>query len=131
MRILISGACGYIGSVLSIYLIKNNIDFVGIDNLSNSKTKFFPHTKKLYIGDISNKKLLKKIDKEFSPDCIIHLAASISVEESEKNKKFYYQNNFIKSKIFFNFFKLKIKTFFFASTAAIYSNKANIKKIIN
>jgi UDP-glucose 4-epimerase len=128
MRILISGACGYIGSVLLIYLLKNNIDFAGIDNLSNSKKKFFPKQKKLYIGDISNKKLLKKIYQEFLPDTIIHLAASISVEESEKNKKFYNENNFVKSKIFYNFFKLKIKNFFFASTAAIYSNKPNIKK---
>lgn len=128
MKILLTGACGYIGSVLSYHLIKNKIDFAGVDNLSNSSISSFPKSKKLYIGDISDKKLLKNIYNEYSPDGIIHLAASISVAESEKKKFFYYKNNFLKSKIFFDYFKnKKIKLFFFSSTAAVYEGSPNIK----
>ena len=64
--------------------------------IKNAKNSPINTSKKLYIGDISDKKLLKKIYNEYSPDGIIHLAASISVAESEKKKSFYYKNNFLK-----------------------------------
>lgn len=128
MRVLLTGACGYIGSVLSLYLSKNNIKFVGVDNLSNSSKDSFPKNQKLYLGDFSNENLLKKIFLEFDPNVIIHLAASISVEESEIKKKKYLNNNYLKSKKMFNFLKKKkISAFFFSSTAAVYSNSDNIK----
>ena len=50
MKILISGGCGYIGSVLCNLLFKKNISFAVIDNLSNSTKKFLPLKTKFYYG---------------------------------------------------------------------------------
>ena len=37
MKVLVTGGCGYIGSHTTTLLLKENIDVVIIDNLSNSK----------------------------------------------------------------------------------------------
>jgi len=128
-RLLISGGAGYIGSVLSHHLKKNNISFIILDNKKKVDPNFFPKKTILYRGDISNQILLEKIYTEFKPTHIVHLAAKISVMESEQNKAKYKLNNIIKSKIFINFFiRKKIKNFLFSSSAAVYSNSINAKK---
>jgi UDP-glucose 4-epimerase len=130
MRILISGGAGYIGGVLSYYLYDRNINFAVIDNLSTSVKKNLPPNSIFYKGNIKNINLLKKILIKFKPTHIIHLAASLDVAESELNKKKYYINNIINSKIFLKFFiKHNVKNFIFASTAAVYSKNSLKKKI--
>ena len=128
MKVLITGACGYIGGALSYYLEKNSISFVGIDDLSNSTKKNFSKSGKLYIGNINNKNFLEKILNKFEPTHIIHLAASSDVSQSEKNKKKYLQNNYENSKIIFDLTKKKKITFLFASSAAVYSPSFKAKK---
>jgi UDP-glucose 4-epimerase len=128
-RLLISGGAGYIGSVLSHHLKKNSIPFIILDYKKKVDPNFFPKKSILYRGDISNQILLEKIYTEFKPTHIVHLAAKISVMESEQNKAEYKLNNIIKSKIFISFFiRKKIKNFLFSSSAAVYSNNINVKK---
>ena len=116
MRILISGGAGYIGGVLSNYLNDKKIKFAVIDNLSSSIKKNLPKKTIFYKGCISDLKILKKIDKKFAPTHIVHLAASIDV------------NNIVNSKIFLQFFlKRNVKNFIFASTAAVYKNSSQNK----
>jgi UDP-glucose 4-epimerase len=128
-RILISGGVGYIGSVLSNALFDKKISFAIIDNLSNSKKNFINKNFLLYKANINNLLVLNKIYKEFNPTHIIHLAASIDVNESEINKIKYFRNNVSNSKKFINFFISKnVKNFLFASSAAVYNNSCNKKK---
>ena len=98
MKILISGGCGYIGSVLCHLLSREKINYAVIDNLTNSSVKNLPKNSNFYYGSIQNINVLKKIYKEFNPTHIIHLAASIDVNESEKKKKKYFKNNVLNSK---------------------------------
>jgi len=69
-KILITGASGYIGSCLFIYLIKKNFDVYGLDKkqLSIKKLK-----NRFYHGNLNNKKFLNKIISFLNPDFIIHL----------------------------------------------------------
>jgi len=122
VRVLISGGTGYIGTVLCNYLNDYKINFAVIDNLSNSSLKFFNKKFILYESNINNISVLKKIYKEFRPTHIVHLAASIDVNESEVNKKKYYVNNVLNSKKFINFFvRKKIKNFIFSFTVTFYN----------
>ena len=128
MKVLISGGCGYIGSVLCHLLSKKKIEYAVLDNLSNSSTNYLPKNTIFYFGSIQNQNILKKISREFTPTHIIHLAASIDVNESEKRKNKYFKNNVAYSKKFLNYFISKgIKNIFFSSTAAVYAyNKSKI-----
>ena len=128
VRVLISGGAGYIGSILSLYLHDRKINFAVIDDLSNSSLKFFGKNFIFYKGNINNTSVLKKIYQEFRPTHIVHLAASIDVNESEIKRKKYYNNNVISSKKFINFFiNKKIKNFIFSSTAAVYNSNSDKK----
>jgi len=53
--ILITGSTGYIGSHISLYFEKNNIKFIGIDNLSYSYKSNVANNQKHFFIDISNK----------------------------------------------------------------------------
>lgn len=126
MRILISGGAGYIGSVLSYSLLDKKIKYAVIDNLCTSKKENLPKGTIFYKACISNIKFLSKIYRDFKPTHIIHLAASLDARESEVNKKKYFKNNILNSKIFLNYFINKnVKNYIFASTAAVYNKKKN------
>ena len=113
MNTLITGGAGYIGSTVSNYLIDRGHQVTIIDNLST----FF----KL---DISDTKKIEKVFYKKKFDVVFHFAAFINNEESIKNPKKYYQNNFLKGKIFFeNCMKNKVNKFVYSSTAAVYGNK--------
>ena len=108
-KILITGNSGYIGSHLSKLLLKNNsLKLHGLDKVP-SKIKL----NNQYAQDIS---LDTKwyIDEEY--DCVIHLAAEVSVSRSVNNPILYYQTNTIGT---LNVLKnIKTKRFVHASTGS-------------
>jgi UDP-glucose 4-epimerase len=127
-KILITGGAGYIGSIVAEKLKEYKI--VIIDNLSTGK-KFFLNKKwKFYKIDLCNKEKVSDVFRKENFDAVIHFAASISVEESQKNPKKYLQNNYINTKNLINLSKKhNVKKFIFASTASVYdSSKKNISE---
>ena len=97
MKILITGGAGYIGSTVAHNFIDKKYNVTIIDNLVNGSKLNIP--KNCDIGNI--KKLRKLVIKKY--DVVIHFAALIDNQESLKNRKLYLENNYTKSKIFFNF----------------------------
>jgi UDP-glucose 4-epimerase len=106
-RILITGNSGYIGSHLSkILLTDPNTQIYGLD-IVEPKVPVY----KQFFLNINNQ---INLEKEF--DCIIHLAAKISVSESVDDPYSYYETNlFGTSNLIKN---LKTKHFIFASTGS-------------
>ena len=129
--ILITGGAGYIGSVLSHRILKSKLfKVIVIDNLSTGKIDFLSDKVKFYKKDILKKKDLTEIFNENKIDTIIHLSASISVEESEKNKLKYKKNNIDATSNLISFAKrYNVKKFIFSSTAAVYGDHKKIKKL--
>jgi len=119
-NILITGGAGYIGSHVSKFLKKNNFNPIIIDNLSTGNKNLIKYGNFIK-SDISNKKIISKVIKDYNIKSVIHFAAFIQVEESVKNPYKYYYNNSIKT---INFIKTcisnKIENFVFSSTAAVY-----------
>jgi UDP-glucuronate 4-epimerase len=129
MRILITGAAGFIGSSLCLKLANNN-KVIGIDNLSKDHNYFIKIKRyrlvknnifKFYKVDINNEKKLKYIISSFKPECIIHLAASAGVRDSMVNPKKFIVNNMLG---FFNVINAakenNVKKFFYASSSSVY-----------
>jgi len=128
--ILITGSTGYIGSHLCCYLKKKKIKFVGIDNLSYSYKSNINQKDNHFFFDISSKKKVYQLIKEYNIDTVIHAAAFSYVLEAEKEKKKYFLNNVTKTKKFIDTCKkAKIKKFIFFSSSNVYKEKKKIIKI--
>jgi len=131
MRILITGAAGFIGFHLAKKLIEKKIFVIGIDNLNNyydkslkinrlkvlKKSKYFKFIK-LDISDFKNLNLIFKKNKIKQ---VINLAAYAGVQYSLKHPEKYVFTNEIG---FFNILELvkkyKVKKLLFASSSSVY-----------
>jgi UDP-glucuronate 4-epimerase len=131
MKILVTGCAGFIGFHLSSYLLKKNINVIGIDNINDyydinlkkNRLKLLKAYKNFSFNkfDLINKKKLDLIIKKNRIKIIIHLAAQAGVRYSIKNPNSYFKNNL---EVFFNILEVsrlyKIKHLMFASTSSVY-----------
>ena len=126
MIALVTGGAGYIGSTVSNYLLDNGHKVVIIDNLSTGILKNVPKRAEFIKASIQDTKKISEIFLTKKIEVVFHFAAYIDNEESIKNPKKYYQNNYINGKIFFkNCFKNNINKIIYSSTAAVYGDKAS------
>ena len=142
MKIIVTGAAGFIGFHLSKRLLEMGIEVIGIDNFNkyyDSKLKFDRYKVLEKISknnkanfvihkiDIENFEELKKVAYSFSPDVIIHLAAQAGVRYSTTNPSVYIQSNLVG---FGNILEicrnLKIKKFLYASSSSVYGGNKKI-----
>ena len=86
---LITGGAGFIGSHLAEKLISQDERVIIVDDLSTGYKKLILKKTKFYKTSILNKKKLKNIIVQNNIDSIIHLAAVLSVGESQKKPKKY------------------------------------------
>lgn len=89
MKILITGAGGYIGSILSDQLVRQGYKVIAIDTMKyakNSLNHLFSYDNFKFVnGDVTSELILKKYLKNV--DFIIPLAALVGAPICEKNKK--------------------------------------------
>jgi len=127
-KILVTGGAGYIGSQIVFDLVDLGYKVVVADNLSTGHKKLINKKAIFYKVDIGNKVEMEKIFLKHRIDQVIHLAASLSVEESMKNPSKYYLNNVVNTKNLLEISgKYKIKKFIFSSTCAIFGE--GVKKV--
>jgi UDP-glucose 4-epimerase len=122
-NILVTGGAGYIGSIIVQKLIISGYNVIVIDNLSTGHKKLVHNKCHFFKSDFADLRSLDKIFTKFKIDSVIHLAASLSVEESMLNPKKYYLNNVFKTVKILKYLKNKnIKKFIFSSTCSVYGN---------
>tara|TARA_Y100001978_G_scaffold71683_1_gene64429 strand:- start:370 stop:1371 length:1002 start_codon:yes stop_codon:yes gene_type:complete len=141
MKILVTGAAGFIGFHVCKRFIKEGIEVVGIDNLNSyydinlkknrikeldNLSKQLLISFKFYKGDIVQSKDLEKLfndaNKEKSKITeVIHLAAQAGVRYSLENPSAYIQSNLVG---FFNIIEQSkkncINNFYYASSSSVY-----------
>ena len=127
MRLLITGAAGFIGYYTAKEMIKRGYEIVAIDSLIRGKPERLKELKekgaRVYIVDIREEKEIKEIIKKEKADVVIHLAALISVEESFQKPLLY---NSINAGGTLSLLRActeaGIEKFIYISTAAVYGN---------
>jgi UDP-glucose 4-epimerase len=122
-KILVTGGAGYIGSKIVADLIKEKYKVYIIDNLSTGH-KILINKKAFFLKiNINNKKKLNNYIKKNKITSVVHCAASLDVNESEKKPHKYYINNFINTKKLLEVcIKNNLRNFIFSSTCAVYGN---------
>ncbi len=130
MKILVTGAGGYIGSICTLQLLAQKNEVIAVDNFSTG----FKEPLLLLQKQFSNKKLRwyeKDINddltdiflKEKKIDAVIHPAAFCGVDESVHNPKKYFHNNVEGTKnLLETMAKFKIKKIIFASSCTVYKD---------
>lgn len=149
MKVLVTGAAGFIGANLVMQLLKRekNIEILGIDSLNNyydpaikdfrlaeidKSVESNPGSVWRFVkGNIADKVLIDSLFAEFAPDIVVNLAAQAGVRYSITNPDAYIESNLIG---FYNILEAcrhsydngakGVKHFVYASSSSVYgSNK--------
>jgi len=137
MKILITGAAGFIGSHTCESLIKNGNSIIGVDNFDpfySSKLKELNLEQlsqnsnfRFYKADIRDDKALNQIFSSNQVDVVIHLAAKAGVRPSIKAISEYYDVNINGTiSLLESMRKNGIKKMLFASSSSIYGNNEKV-----
>ncbi|MCX6759725.1 MAG: UDP-glucose 4-epimerase GalE [Candidatus Nealsonbacteria bacterium] len=120
LKILVTGGAGFIGSHLINKLLLSGFKVYSIDNHDSPEQKI--NKKCVFIkGSILSRRLLNNFFKKNSIDVVIHLAALIRVDESQKYPQRYFKNNVQGGVCLLNAMKdFNIDKMVFASSAAVY-----------
>jgi len=128
-NILVTGGAGYIGSHVAERLINLKKKVFIIDNLSTGHKKLINKKAKFFFCDIKNFKRVERIIRDNKIQSVIHLAASLSVGESQKKPKKYYENNVQGTRNIVKACRLNsVKNFVFSSTCAVYKDGISLVK---
>jgi UDP-glucose 4-epimerase len=118
-KILITGGAGFIGSVISSYLLDNEYEVVVIDDLSTGNKGALDERATFFQGSILDKSFLTTALA--SVDAVIHCAAKSIVEESVQKPELYDQVNYQGTKVLLDAMtQVGINKIIFSSTAAVY-----------
>lgn len=127
MSVLVTGGAGYIGSHAVKVLLQKGYNVVVVDNLETGHKEAVDSKAKLYIGDISDDKLMDKVFKENDIVGVIHFAAYSLVGESMTNPHKYYENNVSKTNhMLESMVRNNVKNLVFSSTAATYGEPERV-----
>ncbi len=131
MNILITGACGYIGSHFTNLLsASGERNLFAIDNLSTGFKNSIPGSVELLCCDLENTGNIEDFIRGNKIDAIFHFAGKIIVPESVRNPFLYYTSNtFNTCNLASIAAKSGVKYFIFSSTAAVYSQPPDNRPI--
>lgn len=120
MSTLITGGAGYVGSHALRELLDRGVKCVVLDNLSRGHRELVGDTE-LVVGNIGDRKLVRRIFSDFDIDSVMHFAAFAYVGESVQAPALYYENNVAATlALLQTMVEARIKHFVFSSTCATY-----------
>ena len=105
MKVLVTGAAGFIGSALSLRLLERGDEVVGIDNHNDyyspqlKEDRLARHIGNLNYthirGDLADRSLIEELFKTHKPKRVVNLAAQAGVRYSLENPMAYIDSNLV------------------------------------
>lgn len=124
MKVLVTGAAGYVGATVVSALIDHGDEVVGLDDLSRGDPRFLeriPHA----VGDVADPRVLGALfPRHHGFDAVVHCAARTSVDESVSDPLTYYGQNVGKTLSLLQFVLARgCPRIVFSSSAAVYGRR--------
>jgi UDP-glucose 4-epimerase len=127
VKILVTGAAGYIGSVVTEVLLKQGYDVIALDNLQAGH-RLAVHPDALFFKtDLADKEGLNKLFADHRVEAVVHLAAEALIAESITNPR-----RFFKANVYYGMNLLEamldhgVDKIIFSSTAAVYGEPQSV-----
>lgn len=92
-RVLVTGCAGFIGSVVTEYLVANGFDVYGVDNFQSSYPEAVNKNIKFWRNSIGNN--LDALFKWARPDVVCHLAAESVIGKASSDPYIFFRDNVI------------------------------------
>ena len=127
MRILVTGAAGYIGSVVTEQLVKQGHRVIALDNLQNG-FRAAVHPDAMFVpGDLLDAEWIRMFLKSYPVDAVVHLAAEALVDVSMRDPGRFFRANITAG---INLLEAMVQAgvlrIVFSSTAAVYGEPESI-----
>lgn len=127
MKVLVTGAAGYIGSIVTEALVKQGISVVALDNLSQGHRQAVAPKAVFIEGNIGDGPCLGQLFSRHSIDAVLHLAAESVVEFSMADPGRYFKNNVTHGiTLLETMLQHGVKRFIFSSSASIYGEPKSV-----
>jgi len=133
LKILVTGAAGFIGSHLSEYLVQRGDNVVGLDNFNDYYDPAKKRTNEARLNeyknfriveaDIRDRHLIMSLFESESFDAVAHLAALAGVRNAVKNPLEYVMVDYVATQHLMDGARATtVGNFVFASTSSVYGN---------
>jgi UDP-glucose 4-epimerase len=123
MKILVTGGAGYIGSIVSVELLRAGHQVVVYDNLSHGHRRAVPKGAEVIIGEVGDREALGRAFQQHHPEAVMHFAALIEAGESMRAPERYFRTNTAATLTLLEcMLQHGCRRLVFSSTAALYGN---------
>ena len=105
MKVLVTGAAGFIGNAVALRLLERGNEIVGVDNVNDyydvalkeaRLKRLEPHKEFTFLrGDIADRAFIERVFTDHSPQRVVHLAAQAGVRYSLTNPHAYVAANLV------------------------------------
>ena len=137
MKILVTGAAGFIGSALSIRLLDRGDEVIGIDNLNDyydpklkeaRMARHLNHSNFTHVNiNLEDREGIKKLFEREKPQGVVNLAAQAGVRYSIENPLAYVDTNLVGfAHILEGCRHNNVEHFVYASSSSVYGSNTNM-----
>lgn len=127
MKILVTGAAGYIGSIVTEVLLQEGYEVIALDNLQAGH-RMAVHPEALFVKiDLADKEALGQLFANQSIDAVVHMAAEALIAESVTNpRRFFKANVYYGMNLLDAMLDHGVKKIIFSSTAAVFGEPETV-----
>jgi UDP-glucose 4-epimerase len=124
VKVLVTGAAGFIGSTTAEMLLAQGHDVVALDNLTSGRKDNVPANATFVEGDCGNVDLVRSLG---SFDACVHFAARIEPGESMKYPEVFFANNVASTfRLLEALIQSGVERFIFSSSCAVYGDQVEM-----